>query len=48
VSVAKSGDHPQESLAKFGYRTDMKVKNNLRMILCCGYLLLEIWWTRKY
>ncbi len=34
----KIGNHPQELLAKFGYRPDMKV-NNLRILLYFGYIL---------
>ncbi len=46
---SQSGDHPQEDLAKFDYRPDMKVfKNPLIFWLgICWNLLVEIWQFRK-
>jgi hypothetical protein len=41
----KIGNHPQELLAKFGYRPDMEV-NNLRILIYFCYILelvVEIW-----
>jgi hypothetical protein len=40
------GDHPQEDLAKFGFRTYMKIKKFEQSFYIIGYLLetnIEIW-----
>jgi hypothetical protein len=44
----QTGDHPQEELAKFGYRPDVKEEFFLRILSYFGYLLepvVQIWWV---
>jgi hypothetical protein len=35
----QTGDHPQEDLDKFGYRSGMKVKKQVRICNIFGYML---------
>jgi len=46
VCYSQSGDDPQEDLAKFGYKLNMKKKSLETPIYIFGYLLepcIEIW-----
>jgi len=39
MRFSQNGDHSQEDLAKFGYRSGMKIKNILHHFYFFGYLL---------
>jgi hypothetical protein len=39
------GDHSQEELAKFGYRSERKAKTSFQILLQFGYLLEPIVWN---
>jgi len=42
LAGSQSGDHPENSLAKFGYMLEMKVKKKEKRtiyMMFCGYLL---------
>ncbi len=41
--IAKSGDDPQEDLARFGYKLNMKVKS-LNVLLCFWLIHLNHVW----
>jgi hypothetical protein len=45
LACSQSGDHPENSLVKFGYMLDMKVEKKKKKtvsMMSCGYLLKVI------
>jgi hypothetical protein len=39
MQVSRNDDHPEDSLPKFGYNPDMKVKKSSSLLHIFGYML---------